>query len=243
MTNKNQAISRIVGMMLMAAILLPAVSLAQATGTTRGGMGGPGIAVLQARLVLNQMKITGDAKNKIDGIMQKFIEDLRDFRQAAQGLAPDERRQKMQDLEKESDDTMNQVQAELTSEQKTDFAMRFAVATVTRLRRTLLAIQKGAATLDVTDDEKKQLTDAIDEASKQVDACKSDAASVTDFAGAMQISDKATKAVTDTRQQLVDILGPEDAQQLMKNVLQSISKDRKRAGSAGDATPATQAVK
>jgi hypothetical protein len=223
MFQMQSSAARVIGCLALA-LTAPAVSFAQAQGGGGRGMAGNGatVGVFQARVILKDMDISGDEKTKIDGLMQKFTKDAQEAQQGMRDGTADERRQKMMDLQKEASDTLDQLVAELTPEQKTAFAPKFATATITRIDTTLAAIAKASSTLDITDDQKKQVTSLIDDTTRSVDGLKKDADDAKDFPAAQDITAKANKSMADARRQLVDIIGQDNALTLMRNLRQSM---------------------
>jgi Spy/CpxP family protein refolding chaperone len=207
--------------------LMPMRASAQAARGGGGGMGGM-MALQQMRQVLPDLDLTDDQKSKTDDIMKQTQQDVREKMQGLQDATPEERQAKMQDATKLTADAKEKIVAELTPDQKAKFYPLMAKAGLKQMSDLLAAVKTASAKQDLSDDLRKQLTAALDDAQKTLDGYKSDADGIKDEAGATEFQQKVMKTQMDTRTQLVDILGQEDAQTLMQAARQSM-----RPGGAG----------
>jgi Spy/CpxP family protein refolding chaperone len=210
---------------------LPASSFAQQAG--RGGAGGAAQMPQMLQQVLGQLDLSADQKTKIDGMLRQAQQDLRSSMQGLQDATPEERMQKMQDMQKAMADTRTKVEAELTPEQKAKYFPLVASTGLKYSTDLLAALKTAAGKADMTDDQKKQVGDVFDDAGKSIEGMKSDAAAVKDDETATDFQQKLTKAQMDTRKQLVDILGQDDARKLMQAAQQSMRGSMGRAGRNG----------
>jgi hypothetical protein len=214
-----------VAALCLTVLALPALSLAQqgqgAGGRAGGGMGGQMPQLLQQ--VLGQLDLSADQKTKIDGLLKQAQQDRRDAMQGLQDATPEERQQKMQDMQKAMADTKTKVEAELTPEQKTKYYPLVASTGLKYFTGMVDAIKTAATKMDVGDDKQKQLKDVFDDAGKSLDGLKADADAVKDEAGATDFQQKMTKLQMETRKQIVDVLGQDDARQLMQGAARSMA--------------------
>jgi Spy/CpxP family protein refolding chaperone len=261
MTAARSIVLKTLAVLCLSIGMMPALSLAQQQGQPGGpgggggrGMGGMGMAQMPQQLqqVLAQLDLTPDQKTKIDGIITQAQQDGRQALQGMQDLTPEERQQKMQDLQKLMTDTKTKVEAELTPEQKAKYYPLVATTGLKRMTDLFTALKTASAKLEVGDDQKKQLKDMFDETQKSLDGLKTDADAVKDEPTATDFQKQLTKLQMDTRKQLVDILGQDDARTLMQSAQQSLRgtvRGRRGAdgatganGATGETAPATQPV-
>jgi hypothetical protein len=176
------------------------------------------------------LNLPADEQQNIVSTIRQAVEDARDAGTGIQQGTPQQRRQKMQDVQKIISDAKDKVEGMLTAEQKTKYFPLFAKLLVKQAVDRANAIQAASAKLEIGDDEKAQVKSLIDGDLKTLDGFKTDADAVTDDQGASDLQQKITKVTQDTRRQLVDILGQDDVQQLMQNLRQA------GGGGAGGAT-------
>jgi hypothetical protein len=188
---------------------------AGAGGGGGGGMGGPIAPMLQA---IRQLNLPADELQNVQGVIRQAAEDVRNATSGIQQATPQERMQKAQDAQKIITDAKDKVLGILTAEQKTKYFPLYAKLLVKQSTDRVNALQSASAKLEINDDERSQLKSLFEDDLKSLDGYKTDAAAVTDDAGATELQQKVTKLTMDTRKQLVDILGQDDVQQLMQNM-------------------------
>jgi hypothetical protein len=250
MTLKN--LSKTIAVLCFSLAVIPAVSQAQnrpqagdggAGGAAAGGgMGGPIAPMLQA---IRQLNLPGDEMQKVMSVIRQAAEDARDAGTGLQQATPQERIQKMQDIQKIIGDTKDKVLGILTPEQKTKYFPLFAKLLVKQASDRVTAIQSASLKLEINDDQRSQLKSLFDDDQKTLDGYKTDAAAVTDDQGATDIQQKVGKLTQDMRKQLVDILGQDDVQQLMQNMRPGATGTARtgRAGANGAAAKSTPTTK
>ncbi len=221
---------RMPGLVMLALLVLPAISLGQGQGGgggfggRPGGMNPPGgpNGLMQIRQILQQLNLSEDQNSKTRDIIQKVTQDARDARQGMRDATPAERMQKMQELLKEADDAKQQILELLTPDQKEQLANKSAEAVLKWATDMLAAVQKASVKMEIGDDQRKQLTTLYDDTSKTLDGYKPEVTDVKDDAAETQFSKKVTKTMSDANQQLIDILGEDDARQLVQSALRSM---------------------
>ncbi len=199
-------------------------------GGAGGGMAGAQVGPLVQ--VIKQLNLTDDQQAKVKEIMQQTQSDLRDAMSGMQDATPQERQQKMQDMQKIVTDTRGKIEDVLTPDQKTKYYPLMAKAVVTTAEQRLKLLKAAAAKQELTEDEKTQMTKLLDDDQKTLDGLSTDADGVKDADGLADLQKKAETAQQDTRKQIVEILGPEGAQSLMQ-AMRPNAGGRFRQGGAG----------
>lgn len=235
---KNYACKTFAVLTLM---LMPAISQAQ----NRPQQGGPGAAggmggqMGPLLTVMKELDLTDDQQSKVKDIMQQTQSDVRDALTGLQGATPQERQQKMQDMQKIITDSRTKFEAILTPDQKAKYYPLMAKAVVTTGEQRLKLIKNAADKQELTDDEKSQLAKLLDDDQKTLDGLSTDAEAVKDADGLTEIQKKVDGIQVDTRKQIVQILGPEGAQSLMQ-AMRPNGAGRGRQGGAGRTAPTTK---
>jgi hypothetical protein len=246
---------KLMGLCCFFLAVMPAISLAQnrpqagdgAAGAAGagggmagggGGMGGPIAPMLQA---IRQLNLPADEMQNVQSVIRQAVEDARDAATGIQQATPQQRIEKMRDLQKIIADAKDKVQGILTPEQKAKYFPLYAKALVKVAVDRLNAVEKASAKLEINDDERSQLKSLFEDDLKSLDGYKTDAEAVTDDAGATDLQQKVGKLTADMRKQLIDILGQDDVQQLMQN-MRSGAQSGNRGGraAAAQATPTTK---
>jgi hypothetical protein len=204
----------------------------QGGGRGAGGMNQP--QLLQQ--VLGQLDLTADQKTKIDGVLKQAQQDMADARQSMQDATPQERMQKMQEMQK---DVRSKVEAELTPDQKSKFYPLVASTGLKFFTEMVTAMKATGAKMDLGDDKQKQLNQIFDGTDKSLDGMKTDAGAVKDEEGAAAFQQKMTKLQMQTRKQLVEALGQDDARELMQGAMRSMAPTGGRTGTGAE-VPTTQ---
>jgi hypothetical protein len=184
------------------------------------------------------LDLTPDQKTKIDGLLKQAQQDRREAMQGLQDATPEERQQKMQDMQKSMADTKTKVEAELTPEQKAKYYPLVASTALKYGTDMANAIKAGASKMDLDADKSKKMSDIYDEATKSLDALKADADAVKDADGATEFQQKLAKVQMETRKEILDVLGQDDARQLMQGAMRSMMPGR--GGATGDSAPTTK---
>jgi Spy/CpxP family protein refolding chaperone len=216
-------------------MLVPALSQAQNRPQQGGpgGAGGGGGQMGPLLQVIKQLDLTQDQQTSMREIMQQAQSDVRDAMGDLQNATPQERAQKMQDIAKIMSDAREKAEAVLTPEQKAKYYPLMAKAIVAQAGQRLKLLKTAAGKQDLTDDEKTQMDKLFDQDQKALDGLTADAADVKDADGLTELQKKVETTQQDTRKQLVEILGPDGAQQLMQAMRQNGT--RRPGGAGGDA--------
>ncbi len=183
------------------------------------GMGGGGSGSMQSMMqVIKQLDLTADQKQSIQKIFKQAMQDLRDAATGIQGAPAEQRREKMQDMQKIVSDARAKAESVLTSEQRAKYYPLEAKALLAQFSKRLKDIKAASAELEIADDERAKLTSIFDDNGKALDDLKTDADAVTDSDGLKSFESKLQKIQLDTRTQLLDVLGAEDLRQLMQSL-------------------------
>jgi Spy/CpxP family protein refolding chaperone len=223
--------------------LMPALVLAQTRPVFNGGGAGGGVGAgggmgagggVQPMLqVIKELDLTGDQKQNIAEIMKQARQDASDATAGIQDATPQERVQKMQDVQKIINDAKEKAEGVLTPDQKAKYYPLAAKALVSQFTDRVKAMQAASDKMDLADDKKAKLKAIYDDDFKTLDGCKTDAAAVTDAQGLRDLEQKVNKVQLDTRRQLVGILGPDDLKTMMQNM-------RPAGGAAGRSAATTK---
>ena len=236
---------KFLGTVTLLITLVPVMSFAQAG---RGGQGGgmaPGALGQGMQKILDQLDLTDDQKTKTDAIIKQTQSDVREAMQGLQDADPQDRRTKMQEIQKMMADGKDKIEEVLTPEQKKKFYPLNANMLLTRGTDMLGAMKTAAAKMEIDDDVRKQLSSVFDDTGKTLDGYKTDANAITDSAGETDFQQKLLKTQMDLNKQMRDVLGQEDAQKLMQAARQAgagggngrAQGNRRRAKAASNPTP------
>jgi Spy/CpxP family protein refolding chaperone len=181
-----------------------------------GGGGGGGAQVGPLIQVIKELDLTDDQQASVKQIVQQTQSDLRDAMSGMQGAAPEERQQKMQDMQKIVSDSRGKLEAILTPEQKAKYYPLMAKAIVTQAQQRLTMVKTAVGKQDLSDDEKGQMNKLLDGDQKTLDGLTADAQNVKDADGLAEVQKKEESMQQETRRQIVEILGPDGARQLLQ---------------------------
>ncbi len=221
---------------LIAALSLSLPLRAQSTRAAREERAGGGGAPFfdRFRELVNGLQLSDEQKPRIDAILSKAQQDTTELRQQLQDLEPRERMQRMQETFQGLQQKINEV---LTSDQKAVFEKKLAemrqnfrgggrptgagAANRPTSRPSerfgggmfLDRLKENLAKLDLSDEQKTKIKTLFDEVKPKAEALRQQAQSGSEDARA-----KVRDLFEETRQKLIDVLTPDQRQQLMQSM-------------------------
>jgi Spy/CpxP family protein refolding chaperone len=176
------------------------------------------------------LNLTDDQQSSMHDIFEPLLKQTHEARESAKQSTPQQLQTKVLEIEKLEQETLDKVIAELTDDQKAKYFPQMAKLLWLQVAQNLVATKKAVATLDITDDQKKQALAEIEKTGNTVVSIQGDAKQVSDATSEKDYIKKLAQAQLDLYGQLRDELGVEDAGKLMKAGRQP----------AGKSAPATQ---
>lgn len=137
-------------------------------GFGRGGMGGP-LMLLQNPGVQKELNLTDEQKDKIKEAAQPVQEKMRSAFQGLQDLSPDERRTKMQELQKEMTAASTEAMKNLKGVLKPEQEKRLHQIEFQQQGLRAFADPKVADRLQLTDDQKSSIKTIISDQTKELE--------------------------------------------------------------------------
>jgi Spy/CpxP family protein refolding chaperone len=216
------------------AIGLASVALAQQQQQRAAGVGPAGV-VEHLRQIVEGLNLTPDQRTKTDAILDKAQEQMTGLRGQLRDMDPQARADKLREV---IGGAAQQIAAELTPEQKTQFQsrvdeMRSTAASGAR-GQLLDRVRSAIGSMDLTDDQKAKVTSLLDDTSKKVGE-------------AVAQGQPPRDAMQALREQLTQILTPDQLQTLREKMQQDGGGARRlglnNRAKAADASPAQPATK
>jgi chromosome segregation ATPase len=211
-----------------------ATTVRTAVGDTPTGLLGNGLldGMERAKQIVSELDLNKDQKPKIDERIQstvKAIQDAMPQLQSPSDMSEEQQRQKMKDLSNKATQAIDDIQADLTADQRKNFAYKYAAPELNRFTDISAAVQKAAEKMDMTQDQKKRVASTIHDANETLSDYKNDLSDVKDYPAAVHLVEDLTQSMTEARQQLVDALGEEKTNALLQAAMKSLAPPAKIA--------------